>query len=68
MENTWTSVSNELPKKRGEVWVTIPLGTYRILQRSWYESGHFYMTDTRLEISNVIAWAPIIYPDPYLGE
>lgn len=68
MENTWTSISKGFPKKRGEVWVTVPLGRYRILERSWYESGHFYITDTRLEIADVIAWMPMYRPDPYLGE
>ena len=50
------------------IYGTIPLGTYRILQRSWYESGHFYTTDAQLEISNVIAWMPMDYPEPYVGE
>lgn len=51
------------------VWVTaLFCGTYRITEKSWYESGHFYILNTRLEISNVIAWMPMDDPEPYLGE
>ena len=70
MENTWTSVSKEFPKKRGEVWITYLFGgAYRMLDRSWYENGHFYIPGVpRVEISNVIAWMPMEYPEMYLGE
>lgn len=69
MENAWTSVNKGFPERCGEVWVTIDLGTYRDLQRCWYENGHFYdAIDDEREASNVIAWMPMNYPEPYDGE
>ena len=70
MENTWTSVNEELPKKRGEFWVTyLCCGAYRMVDSCWYENGHFYRPGCpRIEISNVIAWMPLERPKMYLGK
>lgn len=56
--NKWIPVSEEYPKRSGTYWVTTKSGIRRL--------SAFYMESCIFEIMDVIAWTPLIIPEPSL--
>ena len=55
--NKWIPVSEECPKESGIYWVTTKSGIPHL--------SAFYTWLSSFEIADVIAWAPLIIPEPY---
>jgi len=55
--NNWIPVSEEYPKESGTYWVSTKSGIPYL--------SAFYIGLSSFEIPDVIAWAPLIIPEPY---